>query len=107
MMKGNTRLKYCLYARKSSESDERQAMSIDGQLSEMKSLAKREKLNVVETTPHNTGDQSPIQYGETHIEMLKEYLLHVLQFGTPEERLKILKGVNSKFSLRDRQLNLQ
>ena len=42
-------LTYCLYARKSSESDERQAMSIDGQLSEMKSLAKREKLNIVET----------------------------------------------------------
>lgn len=42
-------IEYCLYARKSSESDERQAMSIDGQLSEMKSLAKREKLNIVET----------------------------------------------------------
>ncbi len=32
-MKDNTRLVYCFYARKSSESDERQAMSIDGQLS--------------------------------------------------------------------------
>ena len=39
---------YCLYARKSSESDERQAMSIDGQLREMQMLAKREKLNVTE-----------------------------------------------------------
>jgi DNA invertase Pin-like site-specific DNA recombinase len=48
-MKDTIRLKYCLYARKSSESDERQAMSIDGQLSEMKSLGKREKLNIVET----------------------------------------------------------
>lgn len=40
-------LKYCLYARKSSESDERQAMSIDSQLSEMRALAENEKLNVV------------------------------------------------------------
>jgi DNA invertase Pin-like site-specific DNA recombinase len=39
---------YCLYARKSSESDERQAMSIDGQLKEMQQQAKKEKLNVVE-----------------------------------------------------------
>lgn len=39
---------YCLYARKSSESDERQAMSIDGQLHEMQLLAKREKLDIVE-----------------------------------------------------------
>ncbi len=41
-------LKYCLYARKSSESDERQAMSIDSQLKEMKELAVKEGLNVTE-----------------------------------------------------------
>ncbi len=40
-------LKYCLYARKSSESDERQIMSIDSQLNEMKLIAQREGLNVV------------------------------------------------------------
>lgn len=40
-------LKYCLYARKSSESDERQAMSIDSQLAEMRALAVNEGLNVV------------------------------------------------------------
>ncbi|HKR81978.1 MAG TPA: recombinase family protein [Candidatus Saccharimonadales bacterium] len=40
-------LKYCLYARKSSESDERQAMSIDSQLGEMRALAANEGLNVV------------------------------------------------------------
>lgn len=40
-------LKYCLYARKSSESDERQAMSIDSQPAEMRALAANEGLNVV------------------------------------------------------------
>jgi DNA invertase Pin-like site-specific DNA recombinase len=40
-------LKYCLYARKSSESDERQAVSIDSQLAEMRALAANEGLNVV------------------------------------------------------------
>lgn len=39
--------KYCLYARKSSEQDERQAMSIDSQLKEMTDMATREGLNVV------------------------------------------------------------
>src|SRR5579872_4043607 len=39
-------LKYCLYARKSSESDERQMMSIDSQLKEMKDLAEREGLKI-------------------------------------------------------------
>lgn len=41
-------LKYCLYARKSSESDERQAMSIDSQIKEMTALAEREQLQVVD-----------------------------------------------------------
>lgn len=40
--------KYCLYARKSSESDERQAMSIDAQLKEMLAIAEREHLDIVE-----------------------------------------------------------
>lgn len=40
-------LKYCLYARKSTESDERQAMSIASQIKEMKTLAEREGLLIV------------------------------------------------------------
>lgn len=41
-------LRYCLYARKSSESDEKQAMSIDSQIKEMLQLAQRDGLAVVE-----------------------------------------------------------
>ncbi|MBP6944486.1 recombinase family protein [Patescibacteria group bacterium] len=43
-----TTIKYCLYARKSSESEERQALSIDSQLNEMKQLIEREGLLVVQ-----------------------------------------------------------
>ena len=39
---------YCLYARKSTESDERQAMSIDSQIKEMTTLAERENLFIKE-----------------------------------------------------------
>lgn len=42
------KLKYCLYARKSSESDERQAMSIDSQIKEMTVLAERDSIEVIE-----------------------------------------------------------
>lgn len=47
MMDAQQPLKYCLYARKSSEQDERQAMSIDSQIKEMMDLANREQLQVV------------------------------------------------------------
>lgn len=50
MLDNNTQqLKYCLYARKSSESDERQAMSIDSQIKEMRALAQREGLLITDT----------------------------------------------------------
>ncbi len=41
-------LRYCLYARKSTESDERQAMSIDSQIKEMMEQATKEGLTIVE-----------------------------------------------------------
>ncbi len=45
----NIPLKYCLYARKSSEADEKQALSIDSQISEMQKIALQEWLQIVET----------------------------------------------------------
>jgi site-specific DNA recombinase len=42
------KVKYCLYARKSSESDEKQALSIDSQVKEMLQIAERESLEIVD-----------------------------------------------------------
>ena len=42
------KIKYCLYARKSTEQDEKQALSIDSQIREMLAIAKREKLEVID-----------------------------------------------------------
>ncbi len=41
-------VRYCLYARKSTESEERQVLSVDSQVKEMLQLAEREGLTVVE-----------------------------------------------------------
>lgn len=42
-------LKYCLYSRKSTESDELQQLSIQAQINEMLALAKKDNLEVVKT----------------------------------------------------------
>lgn len=63
-------LRYCLYARKSSESDERQAMSIDSQIKEMKDLAEREGIQIVATKYESKSAKQSGQR-ETYNELIK------------------------------------
>ena len=42
------KVKYCLYARKSTESEERQILSVDSQVKEMLQIADREALEVID-----------------------------------------------------------
>ena len=41
-------IKYCLYARKSTESDEKQTLSIDSQVKEMLAIAERDGLEIID-----------------------------------------------------------
>jgi peptidase E len=59
-----------------------------------------------EVTPHNTITPIPVRKTETTDDMLREYLLHIFQYGTPEERIKIIGGINSRFILTARRLVL-
>ncbi len=53
------KLKYFLYARKSSEQEDRQVLSIDSQKSELEALAKREKLHIVERLEESYSAKAP------------------------------------------------
>src|SRR6185369_8277905 len=47
-VQAHIKVTYCLYARKSTESEEQQILSIESQIKEMQNLAAREHLDVVE-----------------------------------------------------------
>ena len=58
------KVRYCLYARKSTEQDEQQALSIDSQIKEMTALAARDGLEIVEVKREshsaNEASQRPV-----------------------------------------------
>jgi len=77
-------------------------------LQHLKDTVLKERYQNIQLTPHNeiNINNQNSDYSESKISMLKNYLLHILQFGTPEERIKILAGVTSKFKLTERHLQI-
>lgn len=59
MKQDNTKIKYFLYARKSSESEDRQVASIEAQISELEKIAKDEHLNVIDTLSESRSAKAP------------------------------------------------
>src|ERR1039457_2049586 len=57
----NMATKFFVYARKSSEAEERQAMSIEAQIHELMELADREKLVVSETFIESKSEKIPVR----------------------------------------------
>ncbi len=58
-MEYNKSLRYIIYARKSSESEDRQAQSIDDQIERLKALAKQLSLNVVDVVSEAKSAKQP------------------------------------------------
>lgn len=59
MEQETNKIKYILYARKSSESEDRQVASIDSQIEELNNLVKKEKLEIVEILSESQSAKAP------------------------------------------------
>lgn len=57
---------YCLYARKSTESEEQQVISIDSQVKEMLAIAERDHLKVVEIKKESHSAKKAGQLPKNH-----------------------------------------
>lgn len=110
MLDNNTQsLKYCLYARKSSESDERQAMSIDSQIKEMKALAQREGLLITDTKYESKSAKESGQR-DTYNELLsglKEGKFNAILTWAPDRLSRNAGDLGSIVDLMDQKKLLQ
>jgi hypothetical protein len=59
MVQFQSRIRYFLYARKSSESEDRQVASIDSQIENMKNIAKRGRAEIVEVLSEAQSAKAP------------------------------------------------
>jgi len=61
MKKDNQKIKFFIYARKSTDSEDRQVRSIQDQIAELKDLAKKENLEIIDTLIEKQTAKKPIR----------------------------------------------
>lgn len=103
------KLKYCLYARKSTESEERQVLSIDSQIKEMLLIAERDNLEIVEIrreshSAKNSG-QRPI-FNELLTDIKQERFNGILTWA-PDRLSRNAGDLGSLVDLMDQKLLME
>lgn len=96
-------VKYCLYARKSSEADEKQALSIDSQIKEMLLIAQRDNLNVTEIRKesHSAKDSGQRQVYNKLIEDVRSGLFTGILTWAPDRLSRNAGDLGSLVDLMD------
>lgn len=99
-------IRYCLYARKSSEDDERQAMSIDSQVKEMLALAKRDGMEIAEIRreSHSAKASGHRPVYNTIIEDIKKGMFTGILTWAPDRLSRNAGDLGSLVDLMDRGL---
>ncbi len=101
--------RYCLYARKSTEQDEKQALSIDSQVKEMLQIAEREELEIVDIRreAHSAKDsgQRPV-YMEL-LEDIRRGRFNAILTWAPDRLSRNAGDLGSLVDMMDQQLLLE
>lgn len=103
------RLKYCLYTRKSSESDEKQALSIDSQIKEMLQMAQREGLDVIEIKreSHSAKDTGQRPVFNELIRQIKEGKFNAILAWHPDRLSRNAGDLGAIVDLMDQKLIME
>jgi len=97
-------IRFCLYSRKSSEEDERQALSIDSQIKEMKELAKRDGVEIEEILreSHSAKDSGQRPIFKKMIEQIEEGEFDGIITWAPDRLSRNAGDLGSLVDLMDR-----
>jgi len=104
-----TKARYVLYARKSTESDEKQALSIDSQIKEMLAIAERENLNVIDIRreSHSAKDSGQRPVYKEIIEDIRRGRYNAILTWAPDRLSRNAGDLGSLVDLMDQLLLVQ
>jgi DNA invertase Pin-like site-specific DNA recombinase len=104
-----TKVKYVLYARKSTESDEKQALSIESQVKEMIQIAERENLEVVDIRreSHSAKDSGQRPVFKEILEDIKRERFNGILTWAPDRLSRNAGDLGSIVDLMDQKLLLE
>lgn len=102
-------LKYCLYARKSTESSERQVLSIDSQVKEMLHVAERDNLEVVDIRreSHSAKDSGQRPVFKELLEDIKRGRFNAILTWAPDRLSRNGGDLGSLVDLMDQKLLIE
>jgi DNA invertase Pin-like site-specific DNA recombinase len=104
-----TKARYVLYARKSTESDEKQALSIDSQIKEMLTIAERESLDVIDIRreSHSAKDSGQRPVYKEIIEDIRRGRYNAILTWAPDRLSRNAGDLGSLVDLMDQLLLVQ
>jgi DNA invertase Pin-like site-specific DNA recombinase len=102
-------MKYCLYARKSTEQDEKQALSIESQVKEMLAIAEKENLDIVDIRreAHSANDSGQRPVFKELLEDIRRGRFNGILVWHPDRLSRNAGDLGSLVDLMDQKLVVQ